>query len=62
MRGQIWLDSNRLSDRESEDEEEMPAGDDDRGGLSWNRGEEASGFKPLITEQVGEETSVKYDI
>jgi hypothetical protein len=40
----------------------MPTGDDDRGGLSWNRGEEASGFKPLTTGQVGEETSVKSDI
>jgi hypothetical protein len=51
-----------LSDREPEDEEEMTTGDDDRGGLSWNRGEDASGFESLITGQVGEETSMTYDI
>jgi hypothetical protein len=51
-----------FSDREREDEEEMPTGDDDRGVLSWNRGEEASGFKRLITGQVGEDTSMKYDV
>jgi hypothetical protein len=42
--------------RERADEEEMPTGDGDRGGLLWNRGEEASGFMPLITGQIDEET------
>jgi hypothetical protein len=51
-----------FSDREREDEEQMPARDDGRGGVSWNRGEEKSGFKPLITGQVDEETSMEYDI
>jgi hypothetical protein len=51
-----------FSDRECEDQVEVPTGDDDKGGLSWNRGEEASGFKPLITGQVGEETLMTYDI
>jgi hypothetical protein len=40
----------------------MPTGDDDWRGLSWNRGEEASGFKSLITGQVGKDTSMKDDI